>query len=147
VKQMQQIKLNLSHAGRVFSLEITNTSHSPVRIWSAGFSYGYYSIYVQVSPLNGKPCFIRRVPARWTVNIPDFILIEPDSSHVQELDLDDGTWDMSNCEVDLQTEIDISAILEITNDENTTKYDIITGFYESNHIRFKSMSEIIKPKQ
>ena len=139
---MQQIELNLDYVEKIFNLEITNISRSPVRIWSTSFSYGYYSIYFRVSPLNGKPLFITRTPKRWTVNIPDFVLIQPGHSHVQELDLNNGTWNLNKCNVDPQTDIDISSILEIVPDENTARYEILSGFYESNHIRFKSIREI-----
>ena len=136
---MQPIELSLSYIERVFSLEIANVSQTPVRIWSARFSLGYDAISLRVSARNGNPCLIRRKPTIWTVNIPDFILIQSGHSHIQKLDLNDGTWDFNECSIDLDTEIYISAILEITRDEYTARHDVITGFYESNHLQFKGV--------
>lgn len=147
MKQMQQIDLNLTYVKRVFSLEITNTSQSPVRIWNTSFSYGYYSIYFQVSPSNGKSCSIRRKLARWTVNIPDFHLIQPGDAYIHKLELTDGTWDLNKCNLDPQTEIDIAAVLEIIPDEYTDTYGVVTGRYESNKLHFKSLSDVINMKK
>lgn len=75
--------------------------------------------------------------------MPDFILILPGGAHLQDLDLNDGSWGLSECNIDPQTEIDISAVLEIVPDENTATYDVITGRFESNKLQFRSLSEIV----
>lgn len=139
------IKLNLSYieSERAFRLEIANVSPTSVRIWSTTFSLGYDSIYFRVSARNGNTCFIRRKPARWTVNIPDFTLILPNDVCVQEFKLNDGTWDVRKCSVDPQTEVDIGALLEIVPDENTSTYGIATGRFESNSLHFRCIRELI----
>ena len=136
--------LNLTYIEKVFNLAIANRSQSVVSIWSPSYSFGYYSVYFQVSPQNGKRCSIKRMPKRWTVNIPDLILIQPGEAYLQHFDLNDGTWDLSKCGSDRQTAIDIGAILEIEPDENTVTYGVITGHHESNRLHFRSVSEIVK---
>ncbi len=140
---MNPLDLRLIYLNRVFRLEIVSVSQEPIRIWKTTFSYGYDSIYFHVYDRNGISCFIRRKPLRWTVNVPDFIIVLPGDSHFQDLDLNDGSWDLSECNIDPQTEIDISAVLEIVPDENTAKYEVITGRFESNRLHFESKDMII----
>lgn len=140
---MKQLEIHLSYYEGVFNLRITNVSQAPVRIWSSGFSSGYSSIYLRVSPSHGDACSIVRKPKRWTVNIPDTVLLAPGDSHSEKLDLNDGSWDLEGCPLDPQTEIRVSAILEITADENTAKYGVMVGRFVSNELSFSSSEEII----
>jgi hypothetical protein len=142
VKRMPPIKLGLSYTRRVFSLEISNPSKAPIRIWSREFSYGYQSIYFQIAPVNGSPCLIKRKPARWTVNVPQSIVITSGRSHVERVDMTDGTWDVCECRSVSDMEIGVIAILEIASDENTSSHGILTGRYASNELRFRSLKEI-----
>jgi hypothetical protein len=139
---MQPIELRLTHVEQVFRLEIANTSQTPVRVWSTNFSLGYYSIYLLVSPPNETPCLIKRKPKRWTVNVPDSVVIQPGDAHFEKLDLHDGTWDNSGCSIDPRSEVDVGAVVEISPDKDTARYGVITGRYESNRQRIK-WSEII----
>jgi hypothetical protein len=131
----------------VFHLKLLNTSKTPVRIWSIRYSFGYYSIYFKISQIKtGGGIFdIKRKIITWTVNVPDFISIQPGSFQIFELDLNDGTWNLKELyKADSQIKIDINGILEIAPGENTSKYNIMTGSYESNKLRFNSIAEIIR---
>jgi hypothetical protein len=143
VSHIKLIDLHLRYIDEMFDLKITNTSQIPIRIWSTRYSLGYDSFHFKLSPLEGNPILIRRKPRIWTVNPPDFITIQPNSISTQKLDLNDGTWEVEKLQIEPQREMIISVILEIRADEDTRKYGIITGNYESNRLQFKSIGEII----
>lgn len=140
---MQPIDLNLRYVESVFSLEIANASQTLVRIWSTRFSLGYDSIYFLVHALNGNSCLIRRKPTIWTVNVPDFVSMQPLQIHVEKFELNDGTWELSDCSIDLHAAIDIGAVVDIASNGDTDTYGIMTGHFESNKLQFRSLSEII----
>ncbi|MCX6223381.1 MAG: hypothetical protein NTV01_01275 [Bacteroidia bacterium] len=135
---MKQIELSLVAIDKVFILKIVNPSTAPVRIWSTRFSSGYASFCFQVTAENGNQCFIRRKPAIWTVNMPDVVSIQAGQAHIEKFELADGTWDLSQCLFNQQSEIDLCAVLEIFPDENTVLFDVIQGRYESNRLHITS---------
>lgn len=146
---MKHIELHLDYnkSKMVFNLKLVNISKTPIKIWSTRYSFGYYSIYFKISEIKigGRIFYIKRKLIRWTVNIPDFISIQPGSFKILELDLNDGTWNLKELyKADSQINIDINGILKIAPDENTSKYNIMTGSYESNKLRFNSIAEIIR---
>jgi|ERR1035437_2260954 hypothetical protein len=141
---MLPLALSLTYAENALRLAIANPSQSPVSLWSPSYSFGHDSVSFQVRPLKGKPCSIKKIARRWTVNIPGSLAIQPGDTYLQTFHLNDGTWDTSLCgDVDPRTEIEISAVLEIAQDDNAVTYGIVTGRYESNRLRFKSMKEIV----
>jgi len=134
---MKQIKLRLNAIEKALSLEIINVSPTPIRIWSMKCSWGYDSIYFQVSERNRNKCLIRRKPTIWTVNLPDAVTIQPGQAHVEKFDLTDETWDLSGL-INLQPDIDFYAVIEIVPDTYTIKFNVIEGRSESNKLQLKS---------
>ena len=140
---MQPLTITLSHAASAFRLEIANASQSPVRIWSAEFSLGYDSVYFRVSAHDGRECFIRRKPAIWSANVPEFVSIQPGRNHALRIDVNDGTWVLKHCRIEPRTKIEIAAVLEIPDDEISKELAVTTGRYESNNLEFGSIDEIV----
>jgi hypothetical protein len=135
VIELEPLSLRLGRVGAALRLEIANVSRAPVRIWTTTFPLGYFSICLVVSPPSGAPCTVRRKPARWTVNVPEYVTIEPGDSHGETLDPNDGTWDRRQCRVDPPTDVGVVAVLEITPDADTARYRVVTGRFESNALR------------
>jgi hypothetical protein len=141
---MRALDLKLSFLDRIFTLQVVNVSPTPVRIWTDSCSFGYESLRFRACTGDGTPWWVRRKPARWTVNIPDYIEILPAAAHIRELDLGDGSWDLSESQEFLRTELNVSAILEIGPDANTALYGVVTGSFESNSLHFASVAEAIR---
>jgi hypothetical protein len=140
---MPLLELTLSYVERLLDLAIVNRSESSVSLWGQSYSFGYYSVFFQVSPQNGRPSNIRRQVKRWTVNIPEVVPVQRGYSYSQRFNLNDGTWDLSECSGSSNTEVEITAVLEIASDDNTVSHGIVTGRYESNRLIFKSMHELV----
>jgi len=132
---MNPITLRLSRVAPGFVVEIANATDKPVAIWSSQFALGYYALSLLVSGRPGSPCVVKRTPVRWTVNVPASITIEPGKVHVETVNLRDGTWDVSQCRLDAQSEVAVRAVIEIAPDQNTHKYGVLTGRFESSDIR------------
>ena len=132
---MQLLALDLCQIDENLRLEIKNVSTLPVHIWSTRFSLGYFSLHLVVLQPGGTPCAIRRRPARWTVNIPEYVSIEAAGVHAETLNPHDGTWDVAACRLDPRNEVEVSAVLDIVRDDDTIRYDVITGRFESNKLR------------
>lgn len=139
---MDPITLRLTRAEPGFRLEIANASNKAVAIWSSQFALGYYALSLLVSGTSGPPCVVKRKPVRWTVNVPASITIEPGTIHVEMVNLYDRTWDTSQCRLDARSEVAVRAVLEIARDENTNRYGVLTGRFESSELRV-SAKEIV----
>jgi hypothetical protein len=135
VTDLQPLSLRLRRVGALLRLEIANVSQAPVRIWTTNFSLGYFSICLVVSPPARAPCTVKRKPARWTVNVPEYVTIKAGDVHGETLDPHDGTWDKRQCHIDPPSDVDVTAVLEITPDEHTARYQVVTGRFESNTLR------------
>jgi hypothetical protein len=140
------LKINIGFEKPVFKIEIVNLYDRPVRLWSFGYLPGYYSFCFSITTNDdNKKYLIKRKLTRWTINVLDFFEINPKQSKSVDVNINDGTWDLSETiEARPDNKIAVSCILSNEVNEETLRYDILTGKYESEKIYFDSINEIIK---
>jgi hypothetical protein len=134
VTPVRLLALRLRRVDEGLRLEIQNVSTAPVNVWSTRFSLGYFSLQFVVRSPVGKTCTIRRMPARWTVNIPECVTIGVGDAHTETVNLRDGTWDATACRLDPLDDLEVSAVLDIVADEDTVRHGVLTGRFESNTV-------------
>jgi hypothetical protein len=138
------LKINLAFEKPVFKIEIVNLYDSTIRLWSLNYLPGYNSIYFKIATDTNRECSIRRKPTRWTVNVLDFFEINPGQSKQIDLNINDGTWDLSELMLEKpDAKIVVSCILSIEPDEDAIQYNILTGRYESEKISLDSVSDVL----
>jgi hypothetical protein len=145
VSSRMSLKINIAFQKPLFKMEIVNPDNKPVRLWSFDYSEGYYSIYFSISANEtGEQYQVRRKPVRWTINVPDVYEIGPGRSKQVNLDITDGSWDLSGIiSAQPRGKIAASCILSNEDNEESLQYRILTGKYESDKLYFESLNEII----
>ena len=139
------LKINIGFEKPVFKIEIVNIYDRTVRLWSFGYLPGYYSLCFSITTNDdNKKYLIKRKLTRWTINVLDFFEINPKQSKSVDVNINDGTWGLSETIERPDNKIAVSCILSNEVNEETFQYDILTGKYESEKIYFDSINDIIK---
>lgn len=144
---MKHVDLHLDYSDHEFTLKIQNQSNESINIWSTNCSFGYYTIYFEVSfpKKKGAVCFLKRKLIRWTVNPVDIYTIPSNGYKELKFNLSDDTWNLSEClDIVSQKEIELKCVLEITPGELTLAHNILTGICQSNALHFDSISKVLE---
>ena len=135
------LSLSIQSRHSLLEVSIANKGNESIKLWALTYLPGYHSIYFRISGSATNDLWIKRKQVRWTVNAPDYYIINPGESRKIDLDLNDGTWDLPA--LPPGKEMEISAVLEILEDDETLRSGVLTGRYESNKISFDP-STVIK---
>jgi hypothetical protein len=143
---LESLEFLLTFAKGIFIVTIRNLGADTVRIWEKTFLYGYYLFSLRIRKVDeAEPTLIiSRKKIRWTVNVPAYFLLEPGTEKPVELDLNDGTWDLTEvAETESDSPVYVSVEMRIDQNEFTDEYEITTGRAVSNEILFEGYSALL----
>src|SRR3982751_6489036 len=108
------LKIIIQYNSPMFEVRIVNLADKPIRLWAMTYLAGYNSIHFKITNQdNGDEVMIGRKPIRWTVNVPDFYLVDAGGYKDLELNINDGTWDLSGIRDENQENVDISILFDV----------------------------------
>ncbi len=76
-----------------FHVLLTNRSQEPVRLWQEWCSWGYSCLQFEIVCPDGSRHMIKKGPASWTRNFPDYVILQPNASVVWDVNFNTNTWE------------------------------------------------------
>jgi len=70
-----------------FHVLLTNVSRTPLRVWQEWCSWGYYCLQIEVVEKDGTKHLLKKKPADFYADFPDFVDLQPGQSSVWDVDL------------------------------------------------------------
>ena len=132
--EYQNHRINLHRKGTHFHVVITNVSDKPQRIWETWNSWGWYNLTFNMLDNRGNTLYtLKKKPRGWSKNFPSFIRLNPGECFIIDVYLKRSDWELpflgKKREGDF--EINLKAVYEIPQDDETKKNGIWTGKIES----------------
>ena len=120
------------------NLEVTisNNAQKAVRVWELHNSWGWFTIYFNVTSQQSNSTYIiSRKEREWTKDGPTFFEIPSGQSFTAIINLNDGWW-QSNKEIKTikNDVIYIGSVLEVSLTPEAGQYGVFTGKAESSKI-------------